>query len=561
MSVDISFADDAAASGFVVRVGASESWSMLSLIAAAREQGQPPADPFSSPAPAAPTSIDFGEMAPGVPAAPVRIAPGCSAVLENGGLSVVANYAQTACYIDEKFTEGRITFKVKRGPFIIGWHIDSGGNGWNIWSGTAGDKIYFGYLLANGNGNQINTPVDLPGSAGEDIFITIETGPNVQGSPFKVWAWPASGQKPQTPTLAGSYLADGTYGGAPLNSGVLRVTTYGNTPAVLRSVEIEQGVIAPAFTQAAFNGRWLPRWENGMPVMSTTRAGASFRVQATGSDKLFGTFSRSPNSSENPVLAVFKDGQFVRHVQIAATGEVELINGLNPAELSNIEVFVSGVNQMDSKWRWASGVQLNSLRMSSGRIDPWLDTRPKAIWHGDSITEGSSAKVGQGSIPLNSCGECTYAVLASNALGLSPIVNGFGGLGVAVAGSGAWPPAPVSANWLMYDRPVAAESPEYVFISFGTNEVGVSYAVMKDSLVAFINDQKARYPLASIVLIAPHTGAQTPANIQAAYETGAKLIDLSGVLSSADTTDGVHPTVSGHVKLANALVVKLNALQ
>lgn len=486
----------------------------------------------------------------------LTLGAGASATTDGELLSVVANYSTSNCTLEKIFGEGRITFQVKRGPMLLGFHVLSDGSGWQIWSGD-GSLLYVGHLSANGSVGYALFTTTLPGVAGDLINIEIETGPNVQGGPFALNMWKATSARPAYGVVQRAYGADYTTGSYPRNTGKIRIAGVGSTPVLLKSVTMRDGRRCRAFAQASFAGRWLPRWEDGQPVMATTRGGASMRFTVTDSPSVFASFVRSPSSTANAVVAVHVDGVFARLLEITYSGEHELVDGLG-AGVHNVEVFVSGMSQADNRWRWGAGVQVSAVR-AAGAVAPWPNTLPTALWHGDSIVEGSAGYIGRGSIALNSCSDRTYPVLASGALGMSPITNGFGGLGLTVAGSGGWPVFSSSFNWYMHDAAVEGESPTYVFISFGTNDTAASYAAMRAAVVDAVNSQKARYPSAKIVVISPSTGAHQAANTQAAMDTGVKLIDLTGALVTGDTTDGIHPTPGGHVKLANAIVAKMSA--
>lgn len=558
--MNIEFTDDLDIANTTISIGSTETWPVSNLIGLARNesilsipQELPLENVCNNDVVLYPDEMVTFET---LPSGLLTLAPGATATTDGEFLSVVANYTNSNCILEKTFTEGRITFQVKRGPLLLGFHTIADGTGWQIWSGD-GNIVYLGHLNAAGNTGLALVTTTMPGTAGELINIEVETGPNVQGGPFTFRMWVASSPRPTSGIPLRAYGADYATGSYPRNSGKIRIVGVGSTPVVIKSITIRDGRHCRAYAQASFSGRWLYRWEDGQPVMATTRGGASMRFTVD-SPEVFATFVRSLSSSANAVVAVYVDNVFARLVEITYSGEHELVTGLT-AGPHNIEVVVSGMSQSDNRWRWGAGVQVSAIR-ASGTVEPWPNNLPSMLWHGDSLIEGSAGYTGFATVALNSCSDRTYPLLASKALGFCPITNGFGGLGLTVGGSGGWPVFSSSSNGYMHDRLVTGENPQYVFLSFGTNDGGASSATMRNAVVAAINSQKAAYPSARVVVVAPSSGAHKLANTQAAGDTLVKVIDLSGILVTGDTTDGTHPTPAGHVKLANSFVSQFNSL-
>lgn len=554
----LNFTDDADIGDSIISVGTSEQWQISAMVAKMREVVEAPEEPEPE-TPQTPVQdgapdkvITFETLPSGL----LTIGTGATATTDGTYLTVVANYQNTNCVVNHTFGEGRITFQVGRGPMMLGFHMHATLGGWQMWSNN-GLTIQFGWL--NGLNNALDEfgSVALPGVMGDLLNIEIETGPNAQGAPITLRAWKAGDLRPVSGVPVRNYRADGTAGSTPMNKGKIRIASQDNNPVVVKSITIRDGSHAPAFSQASFVGRWMPRWEYGRPVMATSRPGASLRFTATGASKVSADFVRAQVSTENPVVAIYRNGAFVKLLEVTYSGTHELLSGLDSAVSHNIEVIVAGVSQNDNRWRYGCGLQLFAIH-SDGVIAKWPTGLPTALWNGDSLVEGRAAYVGLGTDALNTCGDRTYAVLASKMLGREPIVNGFGGSGLTVIGSGGWPPAIQSWNNSMHDCQVIDESPDLIFNSFGTNDGNASSAVFRAALVALINSQKAAYPAARIVVIAPSTGTHKLANSQAAADTGVHFIDATGVLAAGDTTDWAHMNEGGHVKSANHVVSKVN---
>jgi lysophospholipase L1-like esterase len=100
-----------------------------------------------------------------------------------------------------------------------------------------------------------------------------------------------------------------------------------------------------------------------------------------------------------------------------------------------------------------------------------------------------------------------------------------------------------------------------VVINLGTNDLahGTHTTTFQPHYLHLLEEVRAKYPTAAIFAMrtfAGRFGAQTQAAVQsrnAASDANVYYVDTTGWLTSADFTDGTHPTDAGHAKIADRL--------
>ena len=106
-----------------------------------------------------------------------------------------------------------------------------------------------------------------------------------------------------------------------------------------------------------------------------------------------------------------------------------------------------------------------------------------------------------------------------------------------------------------------------VVINLGTNDVGhsVSTTTFQSTYTTFLANIRAKYPNATIFAMenfkkryATQTQAAVAARV-AAGDSNVAYINTEGWIATTDTNDGTHPSVAGHVKIADQLEPILSA--
>lgn len=307
-------------------------------------------------------------------------------------------------------------------------------------------------------------------------------------------------------------------------------------------------------SEASFSGRWVEVSEGERIAMKTIRQGDAFRFSLSGSAAVSARFS-APAATLAPVVTVYVDGRRRGQRKIRSQAPVELVAGLDPSQTYRVEVRVAGLHEHDAKWRGDAGLVVHQIIPRGGLARPWPDGRPGMLLIGDSITEGVAARGTPGvSSPANSVGDESFGRLAAEGLGLRAVLNGFGGSGAMVGGSGGVPPAIENAFRFNAAGPLRShrEDLEIVVVNLGTNDpqavehvpaFAAAYARLLSNVIGTFQPRR-------VYAMRPFNGAHALSVKSTAERAGAVFIDTTGWLSPEDFFDGTHPTAAGHRKAA-----------
>ncbi|TDD14747.1 G-D-S-L family lipolytic protein [Kribbella turkmenica] len=225
-----------------------------------------------------------------------------------------------------------------------------------------------------------------------------------------------------------------------------------------------------------------------------------------------------------------------------------------------VEVVVKDVNEHVNRWNPPfecavvfAGLVLDvhsRLRLSGRPGGPRLE------FYGDSITQGVLA-LSTHPESAGADGTASYAYLTGRAFGGTSYQVGFGRQGIFRPGNGDVPPGVESFGWNFAGSPAErVEQPDVVVINLGVNDETLEPA----QYAGFVRRVRAAYPDTTIVSLTPFNGRHNDV-IQAAVKSlddaNLVLVDTTGWITEADTTDGVHPSVPGHAKIADHLVTAL----
>jgi lysophospholipase L1-like esterase len=159
-----------------------------------------------------------------------------------------------------------------------------------------------------------------------------------------------------------------------------------------------------------------------------------------------------------------------------------------------------------------------------------------------------------------------YAWVVSEALGTEHtqiaypgicLVSGFPGVGMDTQyfklQSSAYATSP--------DWDFTKYTPKIVVINLGTNDNNkkVPDATLQDTFTTFLTGIRIKFPNTQIFVMRTFLGVKANPVVAAvnarinAGDTKLHYIDTNGWLTTADYTDGLHPSISGHIKAANLL--------
>ncbi len=184
-------------------------------------------------------------------------------------------------------------------------------------------------------------------------------------------------------------------------------------------------------------------------------------------------------------------------------------------------------------------------------------TGPKMEFYGDSITQGVRA-LSMALGPNGSDGTSDYAYLTATAFGAISNQIGFGRQGIIRTGNGEVPPAPQSFGWnFKGSKADPSFIPQVVVINQGTNDVIYPSSRFVPAYRAYVAEIRKAYPRAWIFCMRPFGGFHAEdvrRAVEVLHDSRIVYVDTTGWLARSDFTDGIHPTVHGHLIAARKLV-------
>ncbi|HWD77239.1 MAG TPA: SGNH/GDSL hydrolase family protein [Kribbella sp.] len=249
------------------------------------------------------------------------------------------------------------------------------------------------------------------------------------------------------------------------------------------------------------------------------------------------------------------DGEPLLHVLDGPVIELS-----EPEGQHRVTVVVKDVNEHVNRWNPPfecavvfAGLVLDArsvLRLSGRPGGPRLE------FYGDSITQGVRA-LSEHPESEGADGTTSYAYLTARAFGATSYQVGFGSQGISKPGNGEVPSGLESFGWNFAGSPAdRVEAPDLVVVNLGVNDPTLDV----EEYAEYVRRVRAAYPSTTIVSLTPFSGKHAE-TIQTAVKTlddpNVVCVDSTGWITEDDCTDDVHPTVAGHAKIAEHLVVAL----
>lgn len=228
-----------------------------------------------------------------------------------------------------------------------------------------------------------------------------------------------------------------------------------------------------------------------------------------------------------------------------------------------VRVIYKGAVEMHHRWRHplVGKIAFQGLEADApGRLEP--DNRPAIEFVGDSITEGVLIDAGyrthandQFDRPCQDDVTAGYAWLTAQALGLRPIMMGYGAVGATRPGCGGVPKAAEAYPYCFENAPIS-HSADYIVVNHGTNDRSFSPEVFRKGYRELLNVILEKNPQSQLAVMTPFCGAfpqevkETAA--EASRDTGRRIliVDTAGWLPA----EPLHPLREGHRLAAERLV-------
>lgn len=315
-------------------------------------------------------------------------------------------------------------------------------------------------------------------------------------------------------------------------------------------------VIEPDDSNLLYTGHWDESHlaEEAITVNSGSRITCTFTGHT-----ILGRFGTSGITHPAQIYVSIDSGQ-----PEMFTLDSQLINfALSPLSggRHTLQIVVKDVDERADRWipPLASAVIFKGLVLDAdGRTLPLpAPSDLRMEFYGDSITQGVRA-LSMAIGTTGSDGAADYAFLTAVAFGAEANQVGFGRQGIIRTGDGDVPPAPESFGWnFKGSRADPAFIPQVVVVNQGTNDGAYPSNQFEPAYRAYIAEIRKAYPKAAIFCMRPFGGYHAEDIRRAAAslkDSKIFYVDTTGWLTASDYTDGVHPTVAGHLKAARKLI-------
>ncbi|MGC4944549.1 GDSL-type esterase/lipase family protein [Kribbella sp. DT2] len=312
-------------------------------------------------------------------------------------------------------------------------------------------------------------------------------------------------------------------------------------------------VVAPGDPRILLEGQW--GHQPGLAVTVNSGSRLSFGFSGTGLQVLFDTdgLEVAPH-----LWVTVDDGEPTLHLIEQPVLELSVDDGRH-----TVELVVKDVNEFVNRWEppFACAVSFAGLILDD-RTTLRLGAQPggpRFEFYGDSITQGVRA-LSADPESAGADGTKAYAYLTARAFGATSYQVGFGRQGVIKPGNGGVPAGPESFGWnFAGSRALRIAAPDLVVLNLGVNDDSLS----ADQYADYVRVVRAAYPGSTIVAVSPFSGKyaeEIAAGVKSLDDPAVHSVPTTGWITEADCTDGLHPSVVGHAKIAERLVPVLREI-
>ena len=314
-----------------------------------------------------------------------------------------------------------------------------------------------------------------------------------------------------------------------------------------------------------YTGRWGEETdENGIKVgcMTATTTGAYFEFAFKGEQVVL-QFQLAPQSAVVPHLWVSVDGGARVECSVMPYLRVQAMT----EGIHTVCVIIKSANEVLSRWRRPLVSCVSLCGIEAEALCPLPDDTRKIIeFVGDSITEGvviDEPYLPAGDPDMNRlfqndvCG--TYAWLTAEALGLRPIIMGYGSVGATTGGRGGVPKGYLAYPYNYDGSPICCAEPDYVVINHGTNDRGVTDEAYCADYSKLLDTIRRLHPHTKIIAMAVfydvHSEAleQLVKDYNKEYKTDVSFVNAAGWVPR----EPLHPLRDGHKLAADKLTQAL----
>jgi lysophospholipase L1-like esterase len=314
------------------------------------------------------------------------------------------------------------------------------------------------------------------------------------------------------------------------------VTTFVGCNQIVTAAHSATGSGSPGDPNIKYIGRWdissptvrVSHWPGA--YFKTNFTGRTVKIKLAGSANIYASIDHGPYISYN-----------------GATGTVNLTPKTLAAKTHSL--IVATATEYDL-------MQFEGLVLDSGAKTVAPTVSSKLIeFVGDSITAGGRS---------SQWAVSGYAWLIGQRLSVEHTQIAQGGIPLTYSSKGVG----MSTQYFKMATTYFPNSPNWDFsryqanavvINLGTCDGNVSDATFQSTYITFLRNIRKRFPHAHIFVLRIFVGGRVPPTmaavqaLRAAGDRNVQFVDTTGWISPSDTVDGVHPSASGHIKIANHL--------
>ncbi len=310
--------------------------------------------------------------------------------------------------------------------------------------------------------------------------------------------------------------------------------------------------------------RFTGRWEIGEKAATTTAPGGMIEAAFTGTAAVL-HFDTAANAHPYPHIWISVDGG----AKIESV--IDHVLRVEAPEDGNHVVQVIYKSAVEEQHRWytplVGKIRFKGYEAEGNGVLP-EDDRKIIEFIGDSITEGvlvddyNFEQYNQNNRPNQDDATGTYAYLTAMALGMKPVIMGYGAVGVTRSGQGSVPKAAESYPWNFQGSPAMPQNPDVIVINHGANDRRQPVELYISEYKNLLKVVRKVNPAAKMVVLSAFCGVY-PVELKALVEQfnlenkdSVYFIDSAGWIPE----EPLHPLRDGHSILAKHLTEELKKI-
>lgn len=398
-----------------------------------------------------------------------------------------------------------------------------------------------------------------------------------------------AGTAPTWSTTEGDAVNDGTvvwstYKVVPtVTTPAVRAYSLDGTTASIESAEVGNGltVINPLRAQGNFIGRWFNTYSysNVGNIMgeeiATNVHGSEILIQFSGTTTLK---MANVNSTTHWISVSIDGGTLTRLATVNASTAVTgvtypvttttLASGLTTGS-HTARIVVAAMDSGTDKWTTFGGtVRFKGFSGDDGSfvVSPWVPSKKRILFIGDSITDGLNGMNGAigGNSVNNHAGDRTYAKIAADQLNAIAETHGFGGTGILTAGSAGVPKAIDNIKEWYGTKKEEYVQPDIIVIAHHTNAgtgTDAEFIVGYKEVIEWFRAKWSGVPIFLLEASSFGTRRLTLPTIASSYASGVTFIGTTqeSVTISAPL-DTIHPNETGHSQIGTHFATRIKGI-